>query len=550
MRAIRVLAGIVILALAAACSNSSSPSPTPTPPPPAPPPPPPASGTVTISGAVTFDLVPFNTATNGLNYNAITQAPARGIIVEALSSGGSVLDTTVTNGSGQYSVSVDSNTDVRIRARARMTESNIASWTITARDNTNSDAEYVLDGSLTSSGTANSTRNLNAGSGWDGTAYTGTRAAAPFAILDVIYNALMLINGEAPGTVFPEMQVYWSFNNRAASGDIANGEIGTTSFRSGGGLLPTMLVLGNQNNDTDEYDRHVIAHEFGHYVESQLARLDSIGGPHALGQRLDPRLAMSEGFANAFSAMVEMDPVYRDSGGTGQASGFSFSVETTTAAPDGWYNEASVQLVIYDIFDSVSDGADVISAGFGPILTALTDPDYINASRPVTIFAFIDSLRINSSISDTDINALLASQSINGTGPVGVGETNDGGITNVLPIVKTVTVGGGASTVCSSDDAGTVNRLGNFDFLLLSIPTTGSYTLAMATASGATGRDPDFYIFQGGGLVGVADGTTADTETLTQTLQAGDYWIETSDFQNVDDASGSAGDACFDFTVN
>ncbi len=549
MMNIRAIAGLIFMALAAACSQSSSP---PAPPPtgtPPPPPPPPPAGMVTISGAVTFDLVPLNPATNGLDYSAITQSPARGIIVEALDAGGSVLDTTVTNGSGQYSVTVNSNTNVRIRARARMTESNIASWTVTVRDNTNSDADYVLDGSLTSSGAANSTRNLNAASGWGGSSYTGTRAAAPFALLDVIYNALMLINGTAPGTTFPELQVYWSINNRAASGDIANGEIGTTSFRSGGGLLPTILVLGNENSDTDEYDRHVIAHEYGHYVESQLSRLDSIGGSHALGQRLDPRLAMSEGFSNAFSAMVESDPVYRDSGGAGQAIGFSFNVESTTAAPNGWYNEASVQLVIYDIFDSNSDGVDAISAGFGPIYSALTDPNYINASQPTTLFAFIDSLRTNSSISDADINALLADQSIIGTGPIGAGETNDGGIPSVLPIAKTVSVGGGATTVCSFDDAGTTNRLGNFDFLLLSISTTGSYTLTMTTSSGPANRDPDFVVFQGNNFIANANSTTADSETLTRNLQAGDYWISASDFQNIDDG-GSAGDACFNFTVN
>ena len=548
MTILRVLAGVILIALAAACSQSSPA--TPTPPPPAPPPPPPPAGMVTISGAITFDLVPFNTATNGLNYNAITQSPARGVVVEALDAGGSILDSTVTDGAGQYSVSVDSNTNVRIRARARMTESNIASWTVTVRDNTNSDAEYVLDGALTDSGGANSTRNLNAASGWGGSSYTGTRAAAPFAMLDVIYQALMLVNGATAGTTFPELQVYWSPNNRAASGDIANGEIGTTSFRFGGGLIPTILVLGNENNDTDEYDRHVIAHEFGHYLESQLSRSDSTGGSHALGDRLDPRLAMGEGFGNAFSAMVEMDPVYRDSGGAMQASGFSFNVESTTAAPNGWFNEASVQLVIYDIFDSNSDGVDAISAGFGPILAALTDPDYINASRPTTLFAFIDSLRINSSINDADINALLNAQTINGTGPVGAGETNDGGIPSVLPLTKTVSVGGGAATVCSVDDAGTVNRLGNFDFLLLSIATTGSYTLTMTTSSGPANRDPDFAVFQGNNLVANADTTAADTETLIRTLQAGDYWIATSDFQNIDDASGSAGDACFNFTVN
>ena len=503
---------------------------------------------VTISGAITFDLVPLNAATNGLNYAATSQQPARGVIVEAVDAGGAVLESTVTNDAGLYAVEVDANTDVRIRARARTIETTLADWDVTVRDNTNGNAVYVLSGGLTNSGSANSTRNLNAPSGWGGTSYTGTRAAAPFALLDVIYEALLTVNAVTPGTAFPDLQVFWSVDNRAASGDVANGEIGTTSFTTINNV-PTILVLGNANNDTDEYDRHVVAHEFGHYLENALARSDSIGGPHSLGDRLDPRVAWSEGFANAYSAIVENDPIYRDSGGAMQASGFSFNIESNSASPEGWFNEASVHSVVYDIFDSASDGVDGISAGFGPIWTSLTSAGFLNDPAPVTIFNATNAFRANASINNTDLDALLSNQSISGTGSFGAGETNDGGLPLVLPVVQTLTVGAAPIEVCSVDDAGTQNKLGNIDFMRLTIPTTGSYTFTMTTASGPTGRDPDFFIFQSSQFIAVGGSAAIDSEVLTTTLQAGDYWISARDFFNTNPDQGTPADVCFDFSV-
>ena len=86
-------------------------------------------------------------------------------------------------------------------------------------------------------------------------------------------------------------------------------------------------MLGAADNDTDEYDQHVVAHEFQHFLEDQVSRSDTPGGPHSLDERLDMRVAFSEGFANAFSAMVLNDPVYRDSFGASQGQVYRFDVE-------------------------------------------------------------------------------------------------------------------------------------------------------------------------------------------------------------------------------
>ena len=87
------------------------------------------------------------------------------------------------------------------------------------------------------------------------------------------------------------------------------------------------------------FDQHVVVHEFGHYFENQLARSDSIGGAHSEGDFLDPTVAFSEGWGNAFSAIVLGDTVYRDSGGPSQGSGFSFDVEDNNTLNGGWFSE-------------------------------------------------------------------------------------------------------------------------------------------------------------------------------------------------------------------
>jgi hypothetical protein len=487
-----------------------------------------------------------NTVTSGLDYVSISQDPARGVEVEVVDGAGAVLDSDVTDAAGAYSLTVTSDTDVRVRVRSVMTQTTGATWDIRAVDNTNGNAIYVLAGALATSGAADSVRNLNAASGWGGASYTTTRAAAPFAILDSAYEAITDIEAVDASVVFPAMQFMWSINNKAASGQVTDGDIGTSSFTTIGGV-PTVLVLGDANSDTDEYDSHVVVHEFGHYFESELSRADSMGGPHSLSNRLDPRIALGEGFGNALSGIILDDPFYRDSSGASQASGFSINVEDNTNTNAGWFNEGSVQSILYDIYDSTDDGADVISAGFAPIYNALVAPDYTGDSDLTTIFLLANQIATDPAIAAADLTSLLAGQSIDGTGDTGVGETNDGSVVSSLPVYKTVTVGGPAVEVCSVDDAGTFNKLGNRALLSLSIATAGSRTITMTRTSGATARDPDFRIFQAGAVIASGLSATADTEQLVTTLAVGDYTIEALDDRNL--STANSGDACYDFTV-
>ena len=503
---------------------------------------------VTISGATTFDFVPFQADNTGLDYNNIQQRPIRGHVVEALNSAGGIIVSGVTDSTGNYSLEVDPNTQVRIRVKAQLLKSTGNTWDARAIDNTSGGALYAIQGSLANSGTVNSTRpTLNAASGWGGSGYTSTRAAAPFAILSPIYDTLQVFEGSSTDRSFPRANFNWSTLNKSVQpvgGDRTTGNIGTSSYIGNGNIY----ILGNADSDTDEYDDHVIVHEWGHYFEDQLSRSDSIGGAHGGSDRLDIRVAMGEGWGNALSGIGTGDPVYKDSLGNAQGSGFAFSVEGNSYTNEGWFNEGSVQSLIYDIFDTADDGSDTVSLGIDPIFATFASTAYIQEPAFTSIFAFLNQVRANAPGNDAALTALLAEQSINGVGSQGTGETNSGSITSSLPVYKTLTVGGPAVNVCSVNDAGGYNKLGNRAYLTLTPAVSGNHIIT-ATRTSGTSTDPDFQVYNAGSLVASALSVPGNTEVLTVNLTGGTaYAIDFFDDANTV-AAGPGKDACFDMTV-
>ena len=499
---------------------------------------------VSISGKITYDLVPLNTSTNGLNYGATSQEAAPGITIEARNASGSVIESTVTDSNGDYSVTVSPNTEIRIVAKAEMLQeasAGSASWDVKVIDNTSQNAIYELTGSLSDSGGSNSTRNLNADSGWGGNSYTGTRAAAPFAMLAPTYVAIQKMVADDSDAAFPVMKYNWSINNRAVSGNDSTGDIGTSSYKGNGNVF----ILGDADSDTDEFDDHVVVHEWGHYFEDQMSRSDSIGGPHSGGQKLDMRVAMGEGFGNALSGMVTDDPFYRDSSGNGQSQGFSINVDSNDNT--GWYDERTTAGVLYDLYDGGINDDDGIKYGMGPIYAAFTATSYSDHPAFSSIFSYLAELKSQQQDDAAAIETFAAERGINSTENYGAGETNNGGLASNLPIHKSVDVNGAAVEICSVDDNGDYNKLGNRAFLKFTA-TAASHTLTMTKTSGPAGRDPDFVVYKNGDRVQVSQGAGDTSETLTATLSAGDHVIDAYDYPNVGD-QGTSGDSCYSFTI-
>ena len=358
---------------------------------------------VAISGLLTFDLVPV-TDNGGLDYGNIRQQPIRGVRVEALDAGGAVLASTRSDADGRYRLTVAANTPVRIRASAHMRQTDASGprWDVKVSDNTNSNALYTLQGSLASSGAAASTRNLHAASGWvvpeDGSSsgrYANTRAAGPFAILSFTWDTLQKFAEVDTAMNMAALEYRWSVRNRpSTSVNLADGAIGGPFYDPKQRLI---YLLGKADADTDEYDQSVVLHEFAHHFTS--FRDDNPGGSHSYVERLDMRLAFSEGFADVLGPMIADDPIHRSSFGPRQSMGDSSNLETnpinTTEYPNriGWYNSHSVAAIIYDLYDGTSSADnDSLSLGLGPIYNTLTGDGFKNNRHYTSIYTFANQL--------------------------------------------------------------------------------------------------------------------------------------------------------------
>jgi hypothetical protein len=512
--------------------------------------------TVTVAGTATYDLVPVNPTNGSLVYASTTAAPIRGATVELLSSSGAVLATTQTSAIGQYAfTTAPGSTTLAVRVRAEiMKTSGTGQWDVTIGDNTNGGALYAMQSSNFNSGTGK-VQNLAAASGWGGTSYTTTRTAAPFAILDTIYTSQQKVLSAQSNAVFPALKVFWSVNNVPASGGagIPAGNIGTSFYRATttNGLLSKseMFILGQADVDTDEYDSSVIAHEWGHYYQSAFSRDDSVGGSHGgIDDRLDRRVAFSEGWGNGLSGIVLNKDKYADSRGSGQTSGFVLNLNSGYGGggPKGWFRESSVQHIIWKLSQQ---------AGFTEVHQAMSGTAFKNGSPLTDIHSFSAAYRSTAGASSTKtaaLNTLLGSETISTTDAYGAAETNNGGKASTIPYYRQLTAAGATTagqTLCSSSASGgstdtttARNKLAYFVYARFTLVNAAS-TITVATTTTTPGANVDFELYKSGQLVYTAEAGSGLTETQTQALTAGEHILVIYDFNRV-------GDVCYTVTIN
>lgn len=486
-------------------------------------------GNVPVTGKVTFARVP-QAADGSLDYAATSQQPAQFVTVRAINNAtNAVIATTRTDDAGNYSLNVPANTQVRIRVLAEMTERDVA-----VVNNTAGDAVYQVESAAFSSGAAGTTQNVTMTSGFNnGGTVNGNRVAAPFAILDTIRKAQDLVLEADATATFPALQVGWSTTNDETFAGTdpcdADGDIGFTFYSAG-----ELCVLGAANANTDEYDEDVLVREWGRYFLEQFARTDYIVGfpGDSSGSRLDMRVAFVEGFLLALTGMVN-DGVYAQSAGANQGAEFTIDLEdNNVTAPAGWFNPESVRAILYDVYDGANDGPDTLNLGFGAIYDALVATG--DSDALVSIFPFVTALKAQNAGSAGAINTLVSSQGIvaNTIDAFGSTETNNGGLGNrALPIYTTLTLNAAPVTICTADDAGDFNRLGNRRFARFTLPTARTVTV---TATSTAGTDPDLFLYRDGV---VAEGISGEdgSETFQADLGAGTYVLEMVEFNGGDD---------------
>jgi len=498
--------------------------------------------TIILGGIISYDYIPHNSSNVGLNYLAIEQRPVRGAVVELIDDKGQIKAATTTKNDGSYSLAVQENLLIKVRVKAQLLSVVAPTWDFKVTDNTSNNALYVLDGALVSVNSQSATRNLHAASGWDGSTYAASRSAAPFAILDSIYWGLGRIVSAGNRKNFSPLELRWSTKNSTAEGDIAKGEIGT-SFYDGSAIY----VLGDANNDTDEYDPHVLLHEWGHYIEGALFRSDSIGGDHSDGQLLDLRVAMSEGFANAFSGMMIDKINYADASGVAQSSGFTFNIGKKNRANKGYFSEGSVGSILYNYYTS---GLNKTANDFLPIFNTLNNVRYSSSDAFTSIFLFYSQLKSQLPEHASLFSSLLEEQHIFGTDEYASDESNNGGLGISLPVYKTLNPNGAAFNVCSAADYGKHNKLGNSQFLKLNITQAGIYNIRVNKSGGAeVASKPEFILYQKGRGIAYIENTLNDNVAGNVNLSRGNYVLEVYDLNNHASDNRDENMTCFNVRV-
>jgi hypothetical protein len=524
----------------------------------------------TVQGTVTYKRFDHAATTAALDYTNELTKPVRGATVQLLF-GATVVATTTTSANGTYSFSaVPGSSTYVIRVRAELKQaSGAATWDVTVRDNTASGEPLYALQSGNFIPASNPTQNLTAASGWTGGAtgsYTGTRVAAPFAILDTLYESQQKVLAANANTNFPLLKAFWSVNNSTSAGTPANGGIGASYFTevlSGTTVTERRLyILGLADNDTDEYDASVVAHEWGHYYQSALSRDDSTGGRHSIDVNgfaggddlLDRRIAFSEGWGNAWSGISIGRNFYADAEGTGQASGFRIALNTgyPAAGPKGYFRERSVQYIIWNLS---------AQAGFGGIHSALTSNAFKTGQALTDIHSFASAYRSAAAGTPTTaLNLLLSNESISTSDAFGSAETNNGGLTLTVPYYREISATGnpvtvsGGNTLCTNavnSDVknsavvanGDRNRHGHFVYARFTVPTAVLRTITVVGAP-ASGVDADFQLFRAGQEVVNANTAINATETRAVNLVAGDYVLVISDYNKA-----SPGNTCYTVTI-
>lgn len=404
-----------------------------------------------ISGRVTFDRVPVDLdlpdEDSRLDYDATFTAPVADAVVTLIIEGpGNIAMETTTDEDGRYRFEGPDLPPHAVRVRVY---SSMLSPDYAVHDNTSGDAVYALDSEpvLAADGPV---VDLHASSGWDGNRYTqGERAAAPFAILDTLRRLARRFEEVSDVELLP-VRAGWSPLNRKTDGDNDTGAIGTTFWSNGSS---TIYVLGDEDADTDEYDEHILTHEWGHYLMDRVSRDDSLGGSHSGGAALDARVAWSEGWSSALGAFLNA-PVggYGDTKGDGQQSGWSEDVEDNFEdcgdGDDGVFFECVSQSIAFDLLDPIASGGadhgDGVELGWDGAVDLITGPLVDDTASLITLATVLATAKAARPPQAAAIDVL---SKLHGVDPVqdefGTGQTSsDGGFSANLPLYHLVEIDG------------------------------------------------------------------------------------------------------------
>ena len=294
---------------------------------------------------------------SGLDPNRTVLEPIRGARVEVWDPfTRQAVSVSETDDDGNFRIVVPDQVGLRVRVLSRL-----RSVDVRVLDNTAGNQLYVLTKEI--------------GDPLDPTEIElieSTRQAGAFNILDNVHRGNALLAQTDLQAAPPPLTVYWSEKNtESVLLRLTEGKARSTFFDP---RTNTAYIGGDRNTDSDEFDDSVILHEYAHLLAARFSRDDSPGGPHFIGEYLDPRLAWSEGWANFFSSAARGSSIYIDSKSPGVPP-VRYDLEEDIPPNDrpGYNSEATVGSILWDLLDENRDNSDSAQFPFATLWSAFTD---------------------------------------------------------------------------------------------------------------------------------------------------------------------------------
>jgi hypothetical protein len=204
-------------------------------------------------------------------------------------------------------------------------------------------------------------------------------------------------------------------------------------------------------------------------------------------------------------------------------------MESGTNANKGWYNEGSVQRILYDLYDSNDEGSDTLSLGFSPINKVMTGAEK-STHAFTSLFTFISYLKDENPAEAINIDAIVSSEEIAViTDIYGTGRSNKA---EEEPYYADLVIGSTVN-VCPNYIYGEYNKLGNRKYIKFNIENAGNYTITVKKSNSVSVTDPDFYLLDlSDNSIVLGDDADVDSEIQHIHLTNAKYLLDVSDFEN------------------
>jgi hypothetical protein len=308
---------------------------------------------ILVTGVIRYERLSLDAA-SGLG-GSLQVLPARHVDVEIRSPGGSAcFGRASTNASGQYSITIlaDIGTLLEVAAHSRTVADSTRDVFVHDGNTTPPTGNHSGDDAFSASSAQFSAAVSNAVDltvPWN-PGSSVYRPSIGFAILDTLIKCWDTVVAAGSGPL-PTLHAYTRLGN--------NGVVGSSFYSTTGNAIAIKggAAANLDGSDTDYFDDPVIAHEFGHYVEANLAHSQSRGGAHG-GEPLEPAFAFSEGQATGFGQLILRSRFYIDSFRNSPGSFGVLDIESIggSQTSTGIGSEDTCAELIYDLGDGGPDG--------------------------------------------------------------------------------------------------------------------------------------------------------------------------------------------------